>query len=101
MLVGFPVYNYTGQMWKKKENETFNGGHAMTIVGYNNECFIIRNSWGKFWNNSGYTIYYYNDSDVHCEIWSCVDKNDIVMPEPEPNISKSLCEKFFELFIQN
>ena len=32
MLVGFPVYNYTGQMWKKKENETFNGGHAMTIV---------------------------------------------------------------------
>lgn len=98
-LVGFPVYNYTGQMWKKKENETFKGGHAMTIVGYNNEGFIIRNSWGKFWNNSGYTIYYYNDWGVHWEIWSCVDKNNIVMPEPEPN--KSLCEKFFNLFVQN
>ena len=81
-LVGFPVYNYTGQMWKQRNNETFKGGHAMTIVGYNEEGFLIRNSWGESWNGNGYTIYYYEDWGAHWEIWSCVDKKDII-PEGE------------------
>tara|TARA_B100001063_G_scaffold246858_1_gene288114 strand:- start:5144 stop:6031 length:888 start_codon:yes stop_codon:yes gene_type:complete len=82
-LVGFPVYNYGNQMWKKtNKDETFKGGHAMTIVGYNDDGFIIRNSWGENWGDEGYTIYYYNDWGAHWEIWSCVDKIDIVVPEP-------------------
>jgi C1A family cysteine protease len=40
-LVAFPVYNYTDQMWNKRENESFKGGHAMTIVGYTYDSFII------------------------------------------------------------
>lgn len=35
------------------------GGHAMTIVGYDNTknggSFLIMNSWGKGWGNKGYT----------------------------------------------
>lgn len=84
-LVGFPVYNYTGQMWKQKNNETFKGGHAMTIVGYNEEGFLIRNSWGESWNDKGYTIYYYEDWGAHWEIWSCVDKKDIIPVEDKEN----------------
>ena len=84
-LVGFPVYNYTGQMWKQRDNESFKGGHAMTIVGYNDEGFIIRNSWSEFWNGNGYTTYYYEDWGAHWEIWSCVDKDNILPPnEYEP-----------------
>lgn len=83
-LVGFPVYNYTGQMWKNRGNDSFKGGHAMTIVGYNDEGFLIRNSWGESWNETGYTTYYYEDWGAHWEIWSCVDKKDVVPPEPEP-----------------
>ncbi len=30
------------------------GGHAVTIVGYNNKGFIFKNSWGKDWGDSGY-----------------------------------------------
>jgi C1A family cysteine protease len=34
------------------------GGHAVTIVGYNDETqmFIIRNSWGKGWGQAGYCL---------------------------------------------
>ena len=65
----------------------------MTIVGYNDEGFLIRNSWGELWNGTGYTTYYYKDWGAHWEIWSCVDKKDIVPQsrtcgaepvEPEP-----------------
>ena len=36
--------------------EEFTGGHAMIIVGYddNIKCFIVRNSWGSQWGDKGY-----------------------------------------------
>ena len=36
--------------------ERFLGGHAVLLVGYdkNRECYIVRNSWGKNWGDSGY-----------------------------------------------
>ena len=32
------------------------GGHAMLIVGFDDEteCYIVRNSWGKSWGDNGY-----------------------------------------------
>ena len=83
-IIGFPVYNYSDQMWKKNGNENMKGGHAMTIVGYTELGFIIRNSWGDNWNEDGYTTYYYNDWGAHWEVWSTVDKKDIFPPEPVP-----------------
>jgi len=73
-LISFPVNNKGVKMWQKKEGETNSyGGHAMTIVGYNNEGFIIRNSWGKDWGTNGYCIYPYQDWGSHWEIWTTVD----------------------------
>lgn len=113
-LIGFPVYNYVDQIWKKNGNETMKGGHAMTVVGYDKVGFIIRNSWGEHWNGDGYTKYYYKDWGAHWEIWSTVDKKDIfpvepdpvepvepdpVEPDPvepvEPQTNLSVCEKLF------
>lgn len=34
--------------------ETVNGGHAVSIVGYDGDHFIIRNSWGKTWGDGGF-----------------------------------------------
>lgn len=36
--------------------ETAGGGHAVALVGYTEEGFIVRNSWGKDWGENGYAI---------------------------------------------
>jgi C1A family cysteine protease len=69
----FPVFNESPRMWKAAQGETDKGGHAMAVVGYNKDGFIIRNSWGKEWGNQGYTIYPYEDWGAHWEIWTSVD----------------------------
>ncbi len=42
------IYSYT--------TGTYQGGHAVLIVGYDdvNQCFIVKNSWGTGWGESGY-----------------------------------------------
>ena len=84
-LIGFPVYNKGVQMWQKKEGETNTyGGHAMTVIGYNKEGFIIRNSWGEYWGSSGYCIYPYEDWGSHWEIWTTVDdESEIIKPNTD------------------
>lgn len=81
-LIALPVYNNNIEFWKKNKNDTFKGGHAMTIVGYNDEGFIIRNSWGSGWGNNGYCLYKYDDWGAHWEIWTTVDldRNNIYIP---------------------
>ena len=54
-MIAFPVYNYGTEFWYQKVGETMKGGHAVTVVGYNEIGFIIRNSWGTDWGNAGYT----------------------------------------------
>ena len=42
-------YNYKKNFWIKNTHDIFLGGHATTVVGFNDikKCFIIRNSWGS------------------------------------------------------
>jgi C1A family cysteine protease len=72
----FPVYNSGMQMWKAAQGDIDMGGHAMAVVGYDDdkEHFIIRNSWGEDWGDNGYTYYPYEDFGAHWEIWGSVDK---------------------------
>jgi hypothetical protein len=34
--------------------ETARGGHAVALVGYTSDRFIVRNSWGTGWGDGGY-----------------------------------------------
>lgn len=65
VIVGFLVYSsfmslavqQTGMMpYPNLRRESLLGGHAVTLVGYNNNTqrFIARNSWGPNWGDAGY-----------------------------------------------
>ena len=70
--IAFPVYNVSGQMWKKGGNEKLQGYHAMCVCCYDEKGFKIRNSWGDRWNSNGYTTFYYHDFGLQIEIWTDV-----------------------------
>ncbi|MCX6295780.1 MAG: C1 family peptidase [Bacteroidetes bacterium] len=38
----------------KYDKKSIDGGHAMSIVGYTEKHFIIRNSWGTDWGHKGF-----------------------------------------------
>lgn len=44
-------------------NNTY-GNHAVLIVGWTEDGFIIQNSWGLFWGNKGYFKVLYKDMDI-------------------------------------
>lgn len=69
----FPVFNESPRMWKAEQGETTKGGHAVSVVGYNEKGFILRNSWGDRWNDNGYTIFPYEDWGMQWEIWTTID----------------------------
>lgn len=52
------------------EGEGTEGGHAMTIVGYDDTlyggCFTVVNSWGNDWGNEGFFYLRYSDYIQHC-----------------------------------
>jgi len=37
-----------------KAGEKEIGGHAMTLVGYNEKYYLLKNSWGETWGDEGY-----------------------------------------------
>jgi C1A family cysteine protease len=83
VYLAVPVYDYGHRMWKKKsEDDELEGYHAMSIVGYNKESFIVRNSWGKDWNGDGYTLFPYKDWGMHTEAWTIVDMDNIKAKQP-------------------
>ena len=72
-VAGLRCYNSTNEFWNKGFNETMLGGHAVCIVGYNKDGFILRNSWGKTWGKGGYKLMKYKDFDKFFEIWTIID----------------------------
>jgi len=101
-------------MWAPSyPRESMLGGHAMSIVGWDDDkitsigrgAFIVRNSWGKDWCEEGYTWYPYGDlktereaavenaseypnvgyaTEMPWEIYATVDAKDVI-PDPEPD----------------
>jgi len=41
------------------------GGHAFAIVGYNQQGFIVQNSWGSRWGTDGFALWHYEDWYQH------------------------------------
>jgi C1A family cysteine protease len=90
--IAFPIYSTNNtDIWKpSSKGEPSIGGHAMTVVGYTNDSFIIRNSWGSSWGQNGYCYYPFNDFGCHWEIWTSVDDKSTVVPN-RPKTKRLLC----------
>lgn len=70
ILVGLPVYSDGMNFWN---GETLEGYHAVTLVGYEKDYFILKNSWGKYWGNKGYSRLSFDDFDKHViECWTII-----------------------------
>lgn len=90
-IICVPVYNHTTRMWKPAtDKETRIGGHAMCVVGYDKNGFIIRNSWGSKWGEEGHTTFPYEDWGSQYEVWTCVD-NELSKRIIKKKKKKRLC----------
>ena len=65
-----PVFSDRDKFWEKTYGDIFMGYHAIAIVGYDEDGFIIRNSWGDNFGDNGYVTIPYNDFKELIEIWT-------------------------------
>ncbi|HZY80147.1 MAG TPA: C1 family peptidase [Cyclobacteriaceae bacterium] len=69
VVIGFicpPSFNLAGEFWQPREQPLREyGGHAITIVGYDDAMyqgsFQVVNSWGRSWGKEGLTWFRYDD----------------------------------------
>jgi hypothetical protein len=70
---GLPVYNSSITDFWLKDSGDFEGLHAVCIVGYNEDGFIIRNSWGNSYGSDGYAFITNENVNKFTEIWTIID----------------------------
>jgi C1A family cysteine protease len=70
VLAGLAVYNdffaYTSGVYKKTAGSPFAGYHCICCIGYNDaqQCWILKNSWGTGWGESGFVRIGYGQPDL-------------------------------------
>lgn len=70
-MIGLPVYNeMVEEFWQKYGK--CKGYHAVAIVGYDENGFILRNSWGSSYGHNGYSYITNNDINHAKEIWTII-----------------------------
>jgi hypothetical protein len=84
--ISLPVYKHRPEFWRGGKDEKSTGGHAVSIIGWNTNGFILRNSWGSSWNGNGYIFFPYADFSSRWEIWTAIDKPKSPTPAPAPRM---------------
>lgn len=69
VMIALPVKSTSDIFWKGDDSL---GGHAVTLVGFNNSGFILRNSWGTSYGNGGYIEFPYDDFKYVYEAWTLI-----------------------------
>ena len=83
-----PSFQSAKGVWEPKEEPSKQyGGHAMVVVGFDDEkfggAFEIQNSWGTTWGNEGYIWIKYDDFARFTRYgYEFID-----LPEPQPEIA--------------
>ena len=70
-IAGLPTYNTPlDDFWNENNSEEFLGGHAIALIGFDENGYIIRNSWGSGYGYDGYSHISYEDFNKFYEIWT-------------------------------
>lgn len=69
-LGALPVYDSSQEMFWEKTQMKPEGYHAISIVGWTEKGYIIRNSWGTSFADGGYVVLPYEDANSFCELWT-------------------------------
>jgi hypothetical protein len=70
VLAGMAVFNdffgYTSGVYQKTAGSSLAGYHCICVVGYDDtqQCWILKNSWGTGWGESGFCRIKYSQSDL-------------------------------------
>jgi C1A family cysteine protease len=70
LLAGMAVFNdffaYKSGVYVKTAGSSLAGYHCICVVGYDDsqQCWILKNSWGTNWGESGFCRIRYNQADV-------------------------------------
>ena len=80
---GKPNYRVDTDMWQKKNGHVKIGAHAMTVIGWDLNGFIIRNSWGDKWGRRGHCTFPFTAWGRHYEAWAAVDHMNEDFDQPK------------------
>lgn len=82
---------YTGGIYKHVSGELL-GGHAVCIVGWSirDQCFIVKNSWGKDWGEDGYFRIAFSEMGSQSQVRFGRDAGKFDIPEPSAIDKKTL-----------
>jgi hypothetical protein len=69
-----PLFAGRPCFWRAKKGEQSSCGHAVAVVGYDRNGFILKNSWGPHWNGDGCVTFPYSDWSIHWECWASIDE---------------------------
>ena len=67
--MALPVYSDNPDFWNGYE---YCGGHAIVCIGYDEEGFILLNSWGPKWGYNGKCILPYDQLNKLIECWGVI-----------------------------
>lgn len=70
-VAALPVYNESIEKFWNKTGQLI-GFHAVSIVGYDENGFILRNSWGPSYGHNGYSYITNEDINSAKEIWTLI-----------------------------
>ena len=65
-----PVYDPDCNQFWKRNGSPVQGWHSITMVGWNEDGFIIRNSWGVAYGDKGYMTLPYAEASNFKELWT-------------------------------
>lgn len=95
VLAGMKIYDHASwanNTYRYTTNDTWSG-HAVLIMGWNEQGWIVQNSWGVLWGDKGrfYIPYSTNFNDVFMEVYGVTDDiNEVSEPAQE-----KMCIKLF------